>query len=121
MRTVALAVTGLVTMTLPDAAHADGKLGLLPTGTYKCALPGNAAGKAWIDQPANDFTIRSGSRYSSAKGSGTYLMEGKRVVFTRGPMRGTAMMRISSGLLQVVGEEGKLGRLRCQRIRTARD
>ena len=121
MRTVALALAGLVSMALPDAAHADGKLGLLPTGSYKCALPGHAAGRAWIDQPANDFTIRSGSRYSSARGSGTYLMEGKRVVFTRGPMRGTAMLRISSGLLQVVGDEGKLGRLRCQRVGSTRD
>ena len=49
------------------------------------------------------------------RGSGTYLMEGKNVIFTRGPMRGVQMLRLGSGMLQEVGRDGKLGRLRCHR------
>ena len=49
------------------------------------------------------------------RGGGTYLMEGRQVIFTRGPMRGMKLMVLSSGLLQEIGRDGKLGRLRCHR------
>ena len=35
--------------------------------------------------------------------------------FTRGPMRGVKLMLLSSGLLQEIGRDGKLARLRCHR------
>ena len=96
-------------------AFAQGRLSLLEQGEYVCALPGDATGAAWIEQEGRDFAITSGSSYRTAKGSGTYLMEGKRVLFTRGPMRGARFMRLGSRLLQEVGRDGKLGRLRCHR------
>jgi hypothetical protein len=96
-------------------AFAQGRLSLLEQGEYVCALPGDVTGAAWVEQEGRDFAITGGSSYRTAKGSGTYLMEGKRVLFTRGPMRGARFMRLGSRLLQEVGRDGKLGRLRCHR------
>ncbi len=94
---------------------AQGRLDLLPQGEYICALPGDAAGAAWIEQEGRDFAITGASSYRTARGGGTYLMEGKLVTFTRGPMRNMKLMRLGSGLLQEVDRNGKLGRLRCHR------
>lgn len=96
-------------------AHAQGRLALLTPGEYVCALPGDAAGAAWVEQDGKRFSITSGSSYRTAKGGGTYLMEGKLVTFTRGPMKNMKLMRLGSGLLQQVDRDGKLGRLRCHR------
>ena len=96
-------------------ALAQGRLGLLPQGQYVCALPGNAAGSAWNEVEARNFAITGASSYKAGNGAGTYLLEGKRVTFTRGPMKGMQMMRVSSGMLQEVDKAGKLGRLRCHR------
>ena len=94
---------------------AQGRLGLLDRGTYVCALPGDATGRAWVEQEGRDFEITGGSSYETTAGAGTYLLEGKQVTFTRGPMRGLRMMVLNSGLLQEVGKDGKLGRMRCHR------
>ena len=96
-------------------ALAQGRLGLLPQGEYICALPGSADGSAWNEVVGRNFAITGASSYSAGNGSGTYLMEGKRITFTRGPMKGMRMMRVSSGLLQELGRDGKLGRMRCHR------
>ena len=102
-------------------AAAQGQLLLLDQGAYVCALPGDATGAAWIEQEGRDFSITGGSSYRTPRGSGTYLMEGKTVTFTRGPMRGMKMMRLGSGLLQQIEPGGKLGRLRCHRTGPVRD
>ena len=94
---------------------AQGRLGLLARGQYVCALPGSADGSAWNEVEGRNFVITGASSYSAGNGSGTYLMEGKRVTFTRGPMKGMRMMLVSSGLLQEIGRDGKLGRMRCHR------
>ena len=94
---------------------AQGPLSLLHTGEYRCALPGSAAGRAWVDQPARHFVIVRASRYRSANGPGTYLMTGDRVLFTGGALKGFTLKRISSGMLQEIGPDGKPGRLRCHR------
>ena len=94
---------------------AQGRLMLLDRGTYVCALPGDATGSAWVEQSGREFTIEGGSSYDTPRGGGTYLMEGRQVIFTRGPMRGMKLMLLSSGLLQEIGRDGKLARLRCHR------
>lgn len=100
---------------------AQGRLGLLPQGEYVCALPGVADGAAWNEVEGHGFSITGASSYTTDKGSGTYLLEGRRVTFTRGPLKGHKMMRVSSGLLQELGRDGKLGRLRCHRAGPVRD
>lgn len=102
------------------SASAQGPLGLLPTGEYACALPGNAAGSAWIAQPSRDFTILRASRYRTADGWGTYLVKGDTITFTRGPLQGDRMIRASSTMVREISEDGKPGRLRCQRIAPVR-
>ncbi|MFA6219827.1 MAG: elongation factor P [Erythrobacter sp.] len=94
---------------------AQGHIGLLEQGDYVCALPGDAAGAAWIEQEGTAFSVTGGSSYRTARGAGTYLLEGKQVTFTRGPMKGMLLLRLGSGLLQQVDKDGKLGRLRCHR------
>ena len=93
----------------------QGRLGLLPQGEYVCALPGSADGPAWVEVEGRGFSITGASSYRTRNGGGTYLLEGKRVTFTRGPMQGQRMMRVSSGMLQEVDRNGKLGRMRCHR------
>lgn len=104
-----------------SASLAQGRLNLLEQGEYVCSLPGDATGRAWVVQEGHDFVITGGSSYETARGSGTYLMEGKQVTFTRGPLRGMRLMQLGSGLLQEIGRDGKLGRLRCHRTGSARD
>ncbi|MBX7495919.1 elongation factor P [Qipengyuania sp. 6B39] len=100
---------------------AQGRLGLLDRGEYVCSLPGDATGRAWVEQEGHGFTITGGSSYETPRGAGTYLMEGKQVIFTRGPMKGMKLMQLGSGLLQEIGKDGKLGRLRCHRAGPAPD
>lgn len=111
---ICIAATAFALNAVPGA-QAQGRLGLLPQGEYVCALPGSATGAAWEELPAHNFAITGASSYRTDKGSGTYLLEGKRVTFTRGPMKGHRMMLLSSGLLQEMDRNGKLGRLRCHR------
>ena len=96
-------------------ALADDRVGTLQQGLYECGMPGDAAGKAWIADPAKSFEIVGASSYRSAQGGGTYLRRGQRIVFTRGPMKDMQLERLGSGLLQVVNGDGTLGRLRCHR------
>ena len=120
-----LIATGLAAAALAATAapmvQAQGRLGLLEQGEYVCALPGSATGPAWREMDAHNFAITGASSYRTDKGQGTYLLEGNRVTFTRGPMKGHRMMLLSSGLLQELGKDDKLGRLRCHRAGPLQD
>lgn len=94
---------------------AQGRLGLVEQGEYVCALPGDATGAAWVEQEGKAFSIIEGSSYHTALGNGTYLAEGRQITFTRGPLKGMKFMVLGSGLLQEIGRDGKLTRLRCHR------
>ncbi|MXO57143.1 hypothetical protein GRI36_09630 [Altererythrobacter gangjinensis] len=93
----------------------SGRLGTLPLGYYSCSEPGDAGGQAWIDLPDKHFTIGNGSTYHTDAGSGTYLLTGKRVIFTRGPMKGVRFERSGKVTLRWIDEDGKPGRVRCVR------
>ncbi len=115
MKSFAIAVLASAATLAASPALAQGRLGLLPQGEYICALPGSADGSAWQEVEGRNFAITGASSYTAGNGSGTYLLEGKRITFTRGPMKGMRMMRVSSGMLQEVDRSGKLSRLRCHR------
>ena len=121
MKPLPIAVIVLAAALVAAPSLAQGRLGLLPQGEYICALPGSADGPAWNEVEGHGFSITGASSYSTEKGSGTYLLEGNRVTFTRGPLKGHKMMQVSSGLLQEYGPDGKLGRLRCHRVGPVRD
>jgi hypothetical protein len=97
------------------SAAPGGKLGTLPQGRYICSTPGDATGPAWNVIPGGGFTINTASTYHTATGSGTYLLTGEKVVFTRGPLKGQRFVQTGSATLRWVDEEGNPGRVRCVR------
>lgn len=101
-------------------AAPGGSLETLPQGQYRCSLPGDAAGAAWIPLEDRNFTIGNGSTYRTDQGSGTYLMTGKMVTFTRGPLKGLKFEQTGSGTLRWIDDKGELGRVRCVRSGYAR-
>ena len=115
-RTAALAA--LCAFLASPLAADSGKLGTLPLGRYLCELPGDAAGPASV--PVDDawFDINNASSYDAEGGSGTYLLTGKEVVFTRGPMKGARFERVSNRRLERTDLQGELARMRC--VRTGR-
>jgi hypothetical protein len=99
---------------LAAPALAQGSIGTVARGTFACELPGDAAGRAGIAQPARNLTIESASRYSSPQGSGSYLRRGDTLTLTSGPRQGESYAVLSEGFLRLI-ENGKPGRLRCVR------
>ena len=104
----------LVLCSIAAPAAAQGAIGTVERGSYVCELPGDAAGKAGIEQPQRNFTIESASRYSSPQGEGTYLRRGDVLTLTSGPRKGETFSVFSTGRLRLL-EDGRPGRLRCVR------
>jgi len=100
---------------LPAMVHADGPLGTLPVGRYQCSLPGDASGAAWVPIEGKRFSIKNASRYLSPQGSGTYLLAGDELTFTRGPYKDERYRRTSTNILRMRNADGSLGRMRCVR------
>lgn len=123
MRLLTASVTVLAAflyLPVPALAALGGKLGTLPLGAYSCALPGDAAGQAWMPLEDKHFTIGNASTYHTPDGSGTYLMTGKQVIFTRGPMNGMKFERTGSGTLRWIDENDEMSQVRCVRVGTTR-
>ena len=86
-----------------------GMLRTLPHGTYQCALPGDAGGKAFEVVEQETFRIRPSSGYTTAQGSGIYILRGDELTFTRGPKKGQRFKRVGDNQL-------RRGKLTCTRI-----
>ena len=114
------AVAASLLLSVTAYAAPGGKLGTLPLGEYRCALPGDAAGLAWVPLEDKHFTIGNASTYHTAEGSGTYLLTGERVTFTRGPMKRMKFDRTGSGTLRWINENGELSQVRCVRAGATR-
>lgn len=115
-RTIALlAAAGLASLALAAQAAPGGKLGTLPHGVYVCSTPGDAMGAPWNLIPGGEFTIDTASTYRTATGSGTYLLTGDRLVFTRGPLKDERFIRTGTATLQRTDREGVPRRVRCVR------
>ena len=99
---------------LPAPATAQGQIDTVMRGSYECALPGSAAGRAGVPQPDESFTIATASTYEKNGQRGTYLVQGDRMTMTSGPLRGSSYERMRGGFLRKV-ENGSAGRLRCVR------
>jgi hypothetical protein len=96
-------------------AKAEGRLGTLEPGRYLCERPGDAAGLASIPLQEMWFDVINASSYSAPNGSGTYLLTGKNLVFTRGPMQGMRFVKVGARTLKIVDGTGELAKLRCVR------
>ena len=92
-----------------------GMLGTMPHGIYQCALPGDAAGRAYEVVEGEQFRIRTASSYRDDKGSGTYIMRGNELTFTRGPRKGERFRRVGQNQLRKL-ENGKPTKLLCTRL-----
>jgi hypothetical protein len=103
---------------MPSGARAEGRLGTLEPGRYLCELPGDAAGLASVPLPDMWFDVVNASSYTAPAGSGTYLLTGETLVFTRGPMKGMKFTRIGARTLKVVDGAGERAKMRC--VRTGR-
>lgn len=110
-----LAITTVVLIALAAPAQAE-MLKTMPHGPYECALPGDAAGAAWIPQPADSFTITRASRYRSPEGRGTYLLKGDMLTFTAGPKNGQQLRRTGANELRAIDADGSTERLICVRV-----
>lgn len=104
------------TGTPPDHRDTGGMLRTLEHGTWRCALPGDAAGAAWEAVPEADFTVGPSSSYESAAGRGTYILRGRILTFTRGPKKGERYEQVGRNTLQVLENDGTAGRLTCTRV-----
>lgn len=114
MKTIAMIIVSVAAAAAATPALGQGAIGTVARGPYVCELPGDAAGKAGIEQPEQNFVIESASRYSSAQGSGTYLRRGDILTLTSGPRSGESYVVLSTGFLRKI-EGGQPGRLRCVR------
>ena len=110
-----LAAVSLALMATSAAAAPGGKLGTLPHGIYRCAKPGDAAGAPWTPVQGDVFAINTASTYRVEGDTGTYLLTGDHVVFTRGPLKGRRFVRTGTGTLRELGADGSPGRIRCVR------
>lgn len=110
-----LAALAILPLALPAHAAPGGKLGTLPHGVYVCSTPGDATGAPWHVIEDGEFTIGTASTYRTSAGSGTYLLTGDRLVFTRGPLKGEHFVRTGTTTLQRTDDKGTPGRVRCVR------
>jgi hypothetical protein len=108
----ALALALVAFAALP--AVAQGRIGTLERGRYVCELPGDATGRAGVEQEDENFAIASASRYNSPQGSGTYLRRGDVLEMTSGPRNGDRYQVVSERFVRKM-DNGSPGRLRCVR------
>ena len=109
---------------LPGVAQAQsrinvpssGTLGILQHGTYQCALPGDAGGRAFVDVPEEGFRIGAASSYTNPQGNGIYLLRGGEVTFTRGPKKDQRFLRLGNNTLQKLNPDGSPSKLICTRL-----
>ena len=113
-RPVSSLVIALAAFAAP-AASAQGPLATLPLGRYLCELPGDAAGPASRPVAGARFDIVNASSYVSEGGDGTYLLTGKQLVFTRGPLNGARFERTGPRALRRTDVGGPFAKLRCVR------
>lgn len=101
------------------ALAADGPIDTLVKGRWVCEWPGDAAERAGIPDEATTFTVVNGSTYTKDGKRGRYLVAGRTVRMTTGPLSGARFERVSDLLIKRVDEKGDNGRLRC--VRRGRD
>jgi hypothetical protein len=109
---IALSLAALTFAALPALAQVHGRIGTLERGNYVCELPGDAAGRAGVEQDGESFAIASASRYTAQGGGGTYLRRGDVVEMTSGPHAGQRYQIVSERFLRKFEGE-QPGRLRC--------
>lgn len=114
-------IAALAAVMLAAAAGAQDGPMTLPTGRYLCELPGDATGPASVKVEGAWFDIVNASAYVTEGGGGTYLLNGKTLVFTRGPLKGAKFERTGARALRRLEAQGQFAKLRCVRTGRADD
>jgi hypothetical protein len=96
-----------------SAAFAQGRIDTVARGSYVCEVPDESGVSPGKVQEDRAFKIETGSRYSSPRGSGTYLRRGDIVTMTSGPHKGEKYEVAHAGYLRLLTADGKPTRLRC--------
>lgn len=116
---VAAALAAGVPMTRAEVPPPPGgALRTMPHGSYQCALPGDAATAPYVVVEGQNFRISTASRYQSDTGSGTYIMRGRELVFTRGLRKGEQFRQIGDNQLRKLDDSGADTDLLCTRLGT---
>ena len=111
----ALGLAGIAVFSVPALAGPEGPAFTVRRGEYACEMPGTALTQAGLRREEEDFTIRQGSMYATAKGRGSYLATGDEIHMTTGPKQGQRFRRVSENFLRKLPSEGKETDLRCIR------
>ena len=99
----------------PLWAAPGGDLETMPIGDYVCELPGDVTGPVGAHVPGEDFTIVTASSYRAGEAMGSYLLVGKLLTMTGGPLLGKRYERRSAGFVRKLDDSGNPGDLRCVR------
>jgi hypothetical protein len=98
-------------------APGGGMLGTLQRGEWECALPGDAAGEAYVVVPEEGFRIGNASSYRTPDGGrGIYLIRGTELIFTRGPKKDQRFEVLGENSLRKLEADGTPGKLFCTRV-----
>lgn len=116
LTTFAAALAATFPLTSQAKPPGGGILRTMPLGTYQCALPGDAAGKAFVVVDEEQFRIGTASSYNSAEGAGVYILRGEVLTFTRGPKKGERFERVGRNQLQRLKPDGTRDKLLCTRL-----
>jgi hypothetical protein len=98
---------------VPPPPVPGGEIGTLTRGKYVCELPGDATGPVGKELPEYDFEVVNSSSYRAGGISGSYLYTGDRVIMTGGKLKGLKFLRVSSGFLRQLGDDGTKMVMRC--------
>ena len=115
----AVVLTGCSTGGTPPPPVPGGQIGTLMLGNYTCELPGEAGGPVGKVLPEYAFEVVNASNYKADGIRGSYLYTSDRVVMTGGKLKGLKFIRVSSGFLRQLDDQGKETGMRC--VLTSRD
>ncbi|WP_179562280.1 hypothetical protein [Sphingomonas sp. R3G8C] len=100
----------------PASAAPGGDLATLHNGHWTCEYPGDAAAQP-RQVPGEGFRITPDSSYRTpdGKGGGTYLLLGRAMVFTSGPLNGHSYEAQGPNTVLQLDAHGKRTGVRCSR------
>lgn len=103
---VNLATTALLFAATVGLAEPGGAIQTLTRGSYQCGRAGDASGERWKVDLQTGFVVINGSSYRTPDGRGTYLLSGRVVQFTSGPLARQALKMERQGRLRFVEDNG---------------
>lgn len=109
-------VAGAAGAEVPMAPPVEGgRIGTIEVGAYGCETPGDATGSVGKPYAQLAFLIVNSSSYRSKGQRGSYLLTGRTMIMTDGPLKGTRLHHVSRTRLQLLDDRGQQTEVRCVR------